>query len=138
MGATFMKPIEIAKQVDVLILMLGYPHDVEVMCLDPEVGVLKHMRKGTHLIDHTTSSPELAQKIARAAREIGVCSIDAPVSGGDLGARKGVLVTMVGGEEAHVEYCREIIESYSCDMRHMGLPGAGHHTKSTNQIMVSA
>lgn len=138
LGATFMKPIEIAKRVDVLIMMLGYPIDVKKMVLDPEVGILKHMKKGSYLIDHTTSSPELANEIAKQAKEYDVWSIDAPVSGGDLGARNGCLVTMVGGEQEPVEFCRDLMDTYSCDIRHMGIPGTGQHTKSTNQIMVSA
>ena len=63
-GAKFMQPREIAKEADHLFMMLGYPHDVEKMVLDPEVGILKHMRPGTTLIDHTSSSPELAVRIA--------------------------------------------------------------------------
>ena len=85
-GAKFMPAQEVAKQSDYLFLMLGYPHDVERMCLDPEVGVLQHMKPGSHLIDHTTSSPSLAMKIAERAKDHGVHSIDAPVSGGDIGA----------------------------------------------------
>ena len=69
--------------------MLGYPHDVQRVVLDKEVGVLQHMKKGSFLVDHTTSSPDLAIRIAEQADSIGVKSIDAPVSGGDIGAKNG-------------------------------------------------
>ena len=85
-GAQFMEPIEIAKQADYLFMMLGYPQDVERMALDPQVGVLRHMRAGSTLIDHTTSSPAIAEAISREADARQVHSIDAPVSGGDIGA----------------------------------------------------
>jgi len=78
--------------------MLGYPTDVEQMTIHPETGIVKHMKKGSYLIDHTTSSPGLAEKIAAECKKFGVGSIDAPVSGGDIGARNGTLVTMIGGE----------------------------------------
>ena len=95
-GAVFAQPIEIAKESDYLFLMLGYPKDVEDMVLGD--GILQHMKKGSYLIDHTTSSPGLAERIAEKAQEAGVNSIDAPVSGGDIGARNGKLVVMIGGE----------------------------------------
>lgn len=66
-GAQFMEPVEIAKQADYLFLMLGYPHDVRSMVLDEATGILKHMKSGSTLVDHTTSSPELAEKIAEEA-----------------------------------------------------------------------
>jgi 3-hydroxyisobutyrate dehydrogenase len=83
-----MLPKEIASQCDVLFLMLGYPHDVEQMTLGSE-GVIQHMRPGTVLIDHTTSSPDLAKRIAAEATLKQVLSLDAPVSGGDIGAKNG-------------------------------------------------
>lgn len=76
--------------------MLGYPTDVESVVLG-EDGILKYMKKGSILIDHTTSSPELAQRIYKSALEKGIDSIDAPVSGGDVGAREAKLVVMCGG-----------------------------------------
>ena len=88
-GATFKQPAEVARDADVLFLMLGYPHDVERVVLDKEVGILQHMKKGSFLIDHTTSSPDLAIRIAEQASSQGIQSIDAPVSGGDIGAKNG-------------------------------------------------
>ena len=77
--------------------MVGYPHDVKSMILDNE-AILHHMKKGAYLIDHTTSSPDLAVEIYKEAKKLGIHSIDAPVSGGDIGAKTGSVVTMVGAE----------------------------------------
>lgn len=136
-GATFMQPAEIAKSSDFLFLMLGYPHDVEKMVLDNEVGILQHMRPGSYLVDHTTSSPSLAIKIAELAKSSGIHSVDAPVSGGDIGARNGALVTMVGGAEDAVSGVRPMLDIYSQEVQHMGAAGAGQHTKAANQIMIA-
>jgi len=103
-GAVFTSPIEMAKNVDVMILMLGYPEDVETMCLGKE-GIVQHMKAGSYLIDHTTSSPGLAVKVSEEAEKRQVHCIDAPVSGGDVGAKNGCLVTMIGGHEEHVQAC---------------------------------
>ena len=125
-GATYVdSPQEIAKNADFLFLMLGYPTDVEQMTIDPVHGVIKHMKKGAYLIDHTTSSPGLAEKIAAEAKNFGVGSIDAPVSGGDIGARNGKLVTMIGGDPADIEACTILMNHYSGECKNMGLAGAG-------------
>ena len=94
-------------------MMLGYPHDVRKMVLDDSEGILQHMKSGATLVDHTTSSPELAEFIAEQAQGRGVHSVDAPVSGGDIGARNGKLVTMVGGTEDGVASVRELLDIYS-------------------------
>lgn len=94
-----MDPNEIAREADFLFLMLGYPHDVRSMVLDETNGILQHMKEGSTLIDHTTSSPDLAEQIFSQAAKRGIHSVDAPVSGGDIGARNGKLVTMVGGTD---------------------------------------
>ena len=136
-GAEFMAPQEIAKQADYLFMMLGYPHDVEKMVLDKEVGILQHMKPGATLIDHTTSSPSLAIDIAEAAKDSGVHSVDAPVSGGDTGAQLGKLVTMVGGTQEGFNGTKDLLEVYSQDVQLMGGPGAGQHTKAANQMMIA-
>mmetsp|Transcript_2170 Transcript_2170/g.3797 ORF Transcript_2170/g.3797 Transcript_2170/m.3797 type:complete len:142 (+) Transcript_2170:205-630(+) len=117
--------------------MLGYPSDVEQVVFDKEHGIADHMKEGAYLIDHTTSSPGLAEKIASEMQKRGVASIDAPVSGGDIGARNGALVTMIGGEEAAVQSCLPLLNCFSGQCMHMGGPGAGQHTKMSNQIMIS-
>ena len=124
-GAQFMAPREIAQQADFIFLMLGYPHDVRNIVLDDAEGILQHMKSGSTLVDHTTSSPELAETIAAKALERGIHSVDAPVSGGDIGARNGVLVTMVGGTEEGVGSVRTLLDIYSQEVQHMGVPGAG-------------
>jgi 3-hydroxyisobutyrate dehydrogenase len=131
-GAKFLSPVEIARQADYVFMMLGYPHDVEAMVFDHDHGILKHMKQGAVLVDHTTSSPGLAVKIADHAFKKGVNSIDAPVSGGDIGAKNGQLVVMVGGENKPVEACRPLMNAYSREIQHMGKPGAGQHTKAAN------
>ena len=112
--------------------MLGYPKDVEETVLSEASGIAKHMREGAILIDHTSSSPELAIRI----KEAGINAIDAPVSGGDIGARNGCLVTMVGGSIDTVNRALPIMNCYSANCKYMGDVGAGHHTKMANQIMI--
>jgi len=115
-GAEFKEPNELAATSDVLFLMLGYPHDVEQVVLDEKTGILQHMKEGSVLIDHTTSSPGLAERIFNAAVLRGVRSLDAPVSGGDIGARNGALVTMVGGEKEAVDNTHDILKCYSAEV----------------------
>ena len=91
-GAKFLSPKEIAQQSDIVILMVGFPKDVEQLVFNEETNLLENMKKGSILIDHTTSSPTLAKQIARKAEEKGIMSLDAPVSGGDIGAREAKLV----------------------------------------------
>lgn len=130
-GATFKPAPEVAKDADFLFLMLGYPHDVEKMVLSEE-GVLQHMKKGSYLIDHTTSSPGLALKIAEVAKERGVHSIDAPVSGGDIGAKNGQVVTMVGAEPEAFKVVEPLMQTYSKTIELMGGPSMGQHTKAVS------
>lgn len=121
--------------------MLGFPSDVETMVFgsgSPESGILAHMKSGAYLIDHTTSSPGLAERIAKAAKERGVFSLDAPVSGGDVGAKAGKLVVMIGGEAAAIEQCLPLLNCFSAECKNMGEAGAGQHTKMANQIMIGS
>jgi len=116
-------------------MMLGYPKDVERMVLDSQVGILQHMKAGSTLIDHSTSSPAIAQAIAAEAETREIHSIDAPVSGGDIGAQAGNLIIMTGGTDAAVESARDLLDLYSSEVSHMGGAGAGQHTKLANQMM---
>lgn len=95
------------------------------------------MKPGSFLIDHTTSTPELAARIAHHAEKIGVKSVDAPVSGGDIGAKGGCVVTMCGGAADDVDKLRFLLDMYSKEVQHMGPAGSGQHTKMANQIMIS-
>lgn len=137
MGAKFADPKTIAQNCGIVFLMVGYPRDVEEMAFNMDYGVLNHMKSGSLLIDHTTSSPDLAERIFTAAKEKGISSWDAPVSGGDVGAREGKLVVMVGGPEEGFEKVKNIMNLYSKQVALMGSAGKGQHTKMTNQVILA-
>ena len=121
---------------DVVITMLGFPTDVETSYLGAG-GIIEKARPGALLIDMTTSSPLLARRIAEAAAKRGLESLDAPVSGGDLGAREARLVIMVGGSEAGFARARPVFELMGKNIARHGGPGAGQHCKMANQIAVA-
>ncbi|GAB3491803.1 NAD(P)-dependent oxidoreductase [Curvibacter fontanus] len=127
---------EVATQADVIITMVGYPRDVEQVYLG-EGGILARAHKAL-LIDMTTSSPELAVRIAAAARKVGCQALDAPVSGGDIGARDAKLAIMVGGEQAAFDVARPILQVMGANIVRQGGPGAGQHTKMCNQIVIAS
>lgn len=118
-------------------MMLGYPHDVEDVVFNPDTGVLHHMKEGAVLIDHTTSSPGQAMRIYEEALKRKVRFLDAPVSGGDIGAKNGQLVTMVGGDAETLTASADLLNSYSREVQHMGKAGAGQQTKACNQILIA-
>ena len=99
--------------------------------------LIEFMKPGSVLLDHTTSSPSLARAIYQAAKERSILTVDAPVSGGDIGAKNGKLVSMVGGEKEAVEAVMPVLKCYSANIAHMGGPGKGQETKMVNQIMIS-
>lgn len=129
-------PAEIAETSDIILTILGYPHDVEEVYLG-EDGVFEGLSEGNIIIDMTTSTPALAKRIAQEAEKIGVTALDAPVSGGDLGAKKGTLTVMVGGDKDTFEKARPILDTFSSELRLFGEAGSGQHTKMANQIMVA-
>lgn len=129
-------PGELAASSDVVITIVGYPRDVEQVYLG-EHGILAGAR-GALLIDMTTSSPALAQRIAEAAAERGCRALDAPVSGGDIGARDAKLSIMVGGEPAAFDAALPILQLMGTSIVRQGGPGAGQHTKMCNQIVIAA
>ena len=135
LGAKFLSPIEIAESCDVVFLMLGYPHDLEDVIFNKE-AIINHLKKGSYLIDHTTSSPRLAERIYVESKARGIHALDAPVSGGDVGAREGKLVIMTGGEQAVFEAMTPIFKSYGTNIKLMGGAGKGQHTKMVNQIAI--
>ena len=116
MGAHWKDIKEIAEESDFLFMMLGYPHDVEDVVFNNENGLLHHMKEGAILIDHTTSSPGQAVRIHEEALKKKISFIDAPVSGGDIGARNGKLVTMIGGDEEAVAKAKPLLECYSLEI----------------------
>eukprot|EP00359_Climacostomum_virens_P006360 CAMPEP_0204919340 /NCGR_PEP_ID=MMETSP1397-20131031/16771_1 /ASSEMBLY_ACC=CAM_ASM_000891 /TAXON_ID=49980 /ORGANISM="Climacostomum Climacostomum virens, Strain Stock W-24" /LENGTH=282 /DNA_ID=CAMNT_0052092931 /DNA_START=23 /DNA_END=871 /DNA_ORIENTATION=+ len=135
-GARFAPIQEIASSCNVIFTMLGYPKDVADVVLGTD-GLIEAMTPGSLLIDHTSSSPSLAQQIAEAALKRGVDALDAPVTGGDVGARNGTLAVMVGGSAEAYERGKDFMQPYSANIRHMGGPGFGQHSKLTNQIILS-
>ncbi len=133
----FSSPAELAAGCDAIITMVGYPSDVEEVYFGPK-GLLGAAAPGTLLIDMTTSSPGLAARIYKAAKEKGLDSLDAPVSGGDIGARNATLTIMAGGDQAAFERARPILSLMGKTIILQGAAGAGQHTKSANQICVAA
>lgn len=129
-------PREVAACADVVITMVGYPSDVENIYLG-DGGILANAKTGTYLIDMTTSEPSLAVRIFKAAAEKGVHSLDAPVSGGDAGAREGRLSIMVGGNKKDFDAMLPLFEVMGENIRLQGEAGAGQHTKMCNQIVIA-
>ncbi len=127
----------VAKDADVVITIVGYPRDVEEVYFGTD-GILAQARPDSLLIDMTTSTPALAQRIADAASERGCAALDAPVSGGDIGAREARLTIMVGGEAAAFERAQPIFQKIGRTITLMGAAGAGQHTKMCNQIAIAA
>jgi len=130
-------PGEVAAHADIVITMVGYPHDVEEVYLSAD-GIVARARAGAILIDMTTSSPALAARIAAAAAERGVRALDAPVSGGDIGAREAKLAIMVGGEPAAFDAALPVLQRMGANIVLQGGPGAGQHTKMCNQIVIAS
>ncbi len=136
-GATWAdSPAAAADWADVVATIVGYPRDVEEVILG-ESGVLAASKAPRVIVDFTTSSPDLAQHIAREAAGRGVQSLDAPVSGGDVGARNGTLSIMVGGEASALDTVRPLLAHLGQKITHLGPPGSGQHTKMVNQILIA-
>lgn len=127
----------IAQKANVIITMVGYPSDVEEVYLG-EKGIIMNADPGSYLIDMTTSSPLLAKKIFEAAYKRGLYSLDAPVSGGDIGAREARLTIMAGGEAEPFEAMKPIFECMGNNIILQGGAGAGQHTKMCNQIAIAS
>ena len=121
---------------EAVITIVGYPKDVEQVYLHPG-GILDSAQGGALLIDMTTTSPALWQRIAKDARAKGFRPLDAPVSGGDNGARAGTLAIMVGGEQADFDAALPLFECMGTTIILEGADGAGQHTKMANQIAIA-
>ena len=124
------------RDADAVISMVGFPPDVEEVYFG-EKGILANARPGTLVIDMTTTSPRLAQRIYTEAADKGLPALDAPVSGGDTGARAGTLAIMVGGDREAFERAVPIFEAMGSSIRYMGPAGSGQHTKMANQIAIA-
>ncbi len=120
----------------VVLCCLGNDDDVRAV-LEGPTGALSAMGRDTLLVDHTTTSANLAVELDAAARQRGVGFLDAPVSGGQAGAENGALTVMVGGEAAHFERATPLMENYARCVRHMGPAGSGQKTKMVNQICIA-
>jgi 3-hydroxyisobutyrate dehydrogenase len=129
-------PREVAKGSDVVFTMVGFPSDVEQVYLGAD-GILAGARTGSIVCDMTTSEPSLAKRIHEEARARGIASLDAPVSGGDIGAREAKLAIMVGGDKETFEKVMPLFKRMGETISLMGGPGAGQHTKMANQIVIT-
>lgn len=128
---------EVATESDIVITIVGYPQDVEETYLG-EKGIIPHAKRGSYLIDMTTSKPSLAQTIHKEALSKSMYALDAPVSGGDIGARNGTLSIMVGGDEDAFTAVKPLFDLMGNNVVYQGAAGAGQHTKMCNQIAIAS
>lgn len=136
-GSWCSSPREVAEKSEIIFTMVGYPEDVnEVYFSEP--GIISNSRPGSILVDMSTSRPSLAQKIFHEAGNRACHALDAPVSGGDVGAREATLAIMVGGERESFEHVLPLLRTMGRTISLMGGPGAGQHTKMSNQILISS
>jgi 3-hydroxyisobutyrate dehydrogenase len=138
MGAVWQDTVrELAAQSNVIITMVGYPKDVEEVYLGKD-GIICHAKSGSYLVDMTTSAPDLAKKIYDEAFTKGLYALDAPVSGGDIGAKEARLAIMVGGDVDVFEALIPIFNFMGKNVVLQGKAGAGQHTKMCNQIAIAS
>lgn len=119
-----------------IFVIVGYPKDVEEV-FQSEGGILNNAAPGTYVIDMTTSAPALAEQNYQLGKDKGIHVLDAPVSGGDSGAKNGTLSIMVGADQADFDKVKPLFECMGKNIVHCGKPGAGQHTKAANQIAVA-
>jgi 3-hydroxyisobutyrate dehydrogenase len=129
-------PKAVAENSDVIFAIVGFPADVREVMLGKD-GALAGSKSGNILVDMTTSDPSLAVEIAEAAKAKGVHSVDAPVSGGDVGAKNAALSIMIGGDKQVVDALKPCWEAMGKTIIHQGGPGSGQHTKMVNQILIA-
>lgn len=127
---------EVAAQADVIFTIVGFPDDVREVYLS-QGGIVEQAKSGSILVDMTTTEPSLAVEIYQAAQEKGVQSIDAPVSGGDVGAKNAALSIMVGGDQTAVNQVMPLFDLMGKNIVHQGPAGSGQHTKMCNQITIA-
>lgn len=128
---------ELAENVDVIVTMVGYPKDVESIYFGKN-GILENARPGSYVIDMTTSRPALAKEVYEKASEKNIIALDAPVSGGDVGAKNGTLAIMVGGDQQAFDYLSPVFDQLGGNIILQGPAGAGQHTKLANQITIAS
>lgn len=127
---------ECARCSDVMVTMIGFPKDVEEVYFGKD-GVIENMKEGSIMIDMTTTSPKLSQRIYEEAQKRGLHSLDAPVSGGDKGAKEATLAIMVGGDQEIFEKMKPLLSVMGTNVIYEGEAGAGQHTKMANQIAIA-
>jgi 3-hydroxyisobutyrate dehydrogenase len=130
-------PKQVAEQSDVVFTIVGFPSDVRNVILGPD-GALAGSKPGNFIVDMTTSEPSLAIEIVEACKKKGVYAVDAPVSGGDLGAREARLSIMIGGDKEVVDALQPCWEAMGKTIVRQGGPGAGQHTKMVNQTLIAS
>lgn len=137
LGAKYSSIKEIAQNCNLIFTIVGLPSDVREVYFSAD-GLLSNANENTIIVDHTTSSPDLAEEIFEKAAEKSISVIDAPVSGGDVGAKNGTLIAMCGGEEATYDKVKDIMSSYCANSRFFGDAGKGQHTKMANQVIIAS
>lgn len=136
-GATWAgSPAEVAESSDIIFTIVGFPDDVRQVYLG-ENGILTTAKSGSIVVDMTTTEPSLAVEVHQAARAQGISSIDAPVSGGDVGAREARLAIMIGGDKEAVDAIHPLFEAMGQNIVYQGEAGSGQHTKMCNQITIA-
>ena len=130
-------PAQASKEQDIVFTMVGYPKDVEEVYTG-ENGIFSAAKQGAIIVDMTTSEPTLAKKLYQEASDRGLQSLDAPVSGGDIGAKNGTLSLMVGGDKDVFEKMQPIFELFGQNIIYQGVAGSGQHTKMCNQIAIAS
>ena len=130
-------PKALAERSDVVFAIVGFPRDVREVFLGGQ-GALGGSKPGTVLVDMTTSEPSLAREIYEAAKPKGVAAVDAPVSGGDVGAKNAALSIMIGGDEETVTALKPLFECMGKTIVYQGAAGSGQHTKMVNQILIAS
>lgn len=136
-GAVFYDSIaDCVKERDAVVTIVGFPQDVEEVYFE-EGNILDNVKEGAYLIDMTTTSPQLAEKIYREGSKKGCHVLDAPVTGGDTGAKAGTLSILAGGDEADFEACMPLFQAMGTNINYQGKAGCGQHCKLANQIMIA-
>lgn len=136
-GAVFHESIgDCVKDCDAVITIVGFPQDVEEVYFDAG-NIIDSAKTGAYLIDMTTTSPQLAEKIYKVGKEKGFHVLDAPVTGGDTGAKAGTLSILVGGDPEDYEACMPLFEAMGTNINYQGNAGAGQHCKLANQILIA-
>ena len=136
-GATWAdSPAEVAENSDIIFTIVGFPEDVRHVYLG-ENGILTTAKSGSIIVDMTTTEPSLAIEVYQTAQAQGISSIDAPVSGGDVGAREARLAIMIGGDQKAVDAIHPLFEAMGQNIVYQGKAGSGQHTKMCNQITIS-